>query len=225
MPFTSALAAVDSSADEELYAWHAKLECAHAQVRARRNLCRAADRTEGFVILDEGWACSYLSLPDGRRQILSFSMPGDFVVCSAPMQTHALFSIMALTNARYRRFSWRPALAGAERSPAIIRGIACALSREMTNGCELAADLGRRTAEERIARLLWNLHNRLQRHRSNDVAVSFIPLRQQHIADATGLTPVHVNRILGRFREAGILTLQHGRLTVMDRAGLIRLAS
>ena len=87
----------------------------------------------------------------------------------------------------------------------------------------------RRTADERIARLMLNLADRLARRGMTRVDASAaiemeFPLRQHHIADATGLTPVHVSKVLSEFRRNGLIRISDRSLTILDPAGFRRVA-
>ena len=86
---------------------------------------------------------------------------------------------------------------------------------------ETIVDLGRRSASERIARLILGLVERLQ-NRNMTMGGAFeveFPLRQHHIADATGLTPVHVSKLLSEFRRNGLIRLSERSLAILDLAG------
>jgi CRP-like cAMP-binding protein len=99
---------------------------------------------------------------------------------------------------------------------------ACLAEKEEVD--QLATNLGRRRAEERIARLFLHLKERLEmRGLVRDQSFA-LPLRQQHIADATGLTSVHVNRVIGALRNDGIIELANGMLKIANLAGLQRVA-
>ena len=83
-------------------------------------------------------------------------------------------------------------------------------------------DLGKRMADERIAGLILRLMDRLDlRGEIHDQSFPF-PLRQQHIADITGLTPVHVSRVIGTFRKRGLLDIAGGVVTIRDLPELRR---
>jgi CRP-like cAMP-binding protein len=89
---------------------------------------------------------------------------------------------------------------------------------------ELAVDLGRRAADERLARLILNLRERLAiRGMVQDQTFEF-PLRQWQIADATGLTPVHVSKVLGEFQKANLIEIKDRSLTILKPAELRRVA-
>ena len=100
------------------------------------------------------------------------------------------------------------------------------MGRERSRADQLIVDLGRRTADERIARLILSLGERLARRnmvRENPLEFAF-PLRQHHIADATGLTAVHVNKVLTEFRRDGLIKLSDRSLTILDEARFRRIA-
>lgn len=84
----------------------------------------------------------------------------------------------------------------------------------------LLVDLGRRSAEERIAHLVLRIIERLASQTVIREQRYPWPLRQQDIADATGLTPVHVSRTLAELRRSGIIDIERSILTVVDQARL-----
>jgi CRP/FNR family transcriptional regulator, anaerobic regulatory protein len=103
------------------------------------------------------------------------------------------------------------------------------LIEEKDRADQLIVDFGRRTADERIARLMLNLAERLSQRRmtrtteSSGLEMEF-PLRQHHIADATGLTPVHVSKVLSEFGRSGLIKISDRALAILDPAGFRRVA-
>jgi CRP/FNR family transcriptional regulator, anaerobic regulatory protein len=192
--------------------------------RARHTLYRAGDELGGIPFVYSGWAARVRRLSDGRRQILSFVLPGDLVSASAIFADRLSFFVEAITDVRYsisRRAQVDEILA---RDPQLVRTLVSACLAEQAEVEELATDLGRRRAEERIARLFLQLRTRLAA-RGQISGLSFdLPLRQQHIADATGMTVIHVGRVLGALRSDGILDLAGGMLTITDLTALQRLS-
>ena len=85
-------------------------------------------------------------------------------------------------------------------------------------------DLGRRTAAEKISRLILKLYSRIKSAGLAETMAFDFPLRQSHIADATGLTPVHVNRILQQLRAQKMISLAKGRVEILDIEKLMSLA-
>ena len=90
---------------------------------------------------------------------------------------------------------------------------------------DLAVDLGRRTADERIARLILGLKDRLtSRGLAQGETIDF-PLRQHHVADATGLTAVHVSKVLSEFRRRGLIEINDRCLTILKPMEFQRIAT
>jgi CRP-like cAMP-binding protein len=192
--------------------------------RARHTLYRAGEDLDGIPFVYSGWAARVRRLSDGRRQILSFVLPGDLVSASAIFCDRLGFFVEAITDVRYsisQRAQVDEILA---RDPQLVRTLVSACLAEQAEVEELATDLGRRRAEERIARLFLQLKTRMEA-RGHLAGLSFeMPLRQQHIADATGMTVIHVGRVLGALRNDGIVHIAGGTLTITDLAALQRLS-
>jgi CRP/FNR family transcriptional regulator, anaerobic regulatory protein len=115
-----------------------------------------------------------------------------------------------------------------KETPAILRTeqLSKIWIEEKARSDQLVVDLGRRTADERIARLILNLADRLTQRglAQPDTAEMDFPLRQHHIADATGLTPGHVTKVLTDFRKNGLIVISDRPLTIRDPAGFRRVA-
>jgi CRP/FNR family transcriptional regulator, anaerobic regulatory protein len=192
--------------------------------RARHTIYRAGEGLDGIPFIYSGWAARVRRLSDGRRQILSFILPGDLVSASAIFSDRLSFFVEAITDVRYsisQRAQVDEILA---RDPQLVRTLVSACLAEQAEVEELATDLGRRRAEERIARLFLQLKTRMEA-RGQISGLSFdMPLRQQHIADATGMTVIHVGRVLGALRNDGIVHIVGGTLTIADLPALQRLS-
>jgi CRP/FNR family transcriptional regulator, anaerobic regulatory protein len=211
-------------------------------VPARRIICREQELNDGVPIICEGWAASVIMLSDSSRQILSFLLPGDMVSTALLFETQPHCLVEAITEVRYRTFSRADLRAVLFKNLALFEAFSKAWVEEKVRADQLIADLGRRTADERIARLVLNLAERLTRRgltRSdpmnsdptdvnpadvNPTDMDF-PLRQHHIADATGLTPVHVSKVLSEFRRNGLIRISDRSLAILDPAGFRRVAN
>lgn len=110
-------------------------------------------------------------------------------------------------------------------SPKIFDRMLSAYNDEKSRADKLITDLGRRTAAERVARLLLDLWDRLEKSGMVEGDSVEFPLRQTHIADATGLTPVYVNKVLSEFRKSGLVTISDRSLQMADVTRLRRLAT
>lgn len=197
-------------------------------VRARHNIYRAGDVLGGIPIVHSGWAARVRRLPDGRRQILSFILPGELVSAGAVFADRLSFYVEAITDVRYALYRRAGASDILARDPELLHALIAGCLNEKAEIEELATDLGRRRAEERVARLFLQLRNRLQALGQVTGQVSGpsfdMPLRQQHIADATGMTVIHVGRVMGALRHHGIVQLTGGVLTITDPVALKGLA-
>ena len=195
-------------------------------VAARRIVCREQELYDVVPIICEGWAASVVMLSDGSRQILSFLLPGDIVSAALFFDVRPHYLVEAITDVRYRtlkRSEFRGALF---KNSGLLEKLSKAWTEETIRADQLIVDLGRRTADERIARLILNLAERLEKRgmiESETVEMDF-PLRQHHIADATGLTPVHVSKVLTEFRRGGLINISDRSLTIFDPVGFRRVA-
>jgi CRP-like cAMP-binding protein len=188
----------------------------------RRALVRDAGGTaEQFCAICDGWAFRFRRFKDGRRHILNFLIPGDVIF--TPFTESPGYSVQALTDVRYCKFARdeiEARMFGNRQTLDTL--IACGTEERMQLAAASVA-LGRFDASGRIAHLVLQLRDRLAaRGLLSGDSFSF-PLRQSHIADATGLTTVHVSRTIGAFRKDGIFSIEDGVLTVTDLARLRRI--
>lgn len=194
-------------------------------VHARRTIWREGETVAGVPVICQGWAATAVAMSDGRRQILSFLLPGDLVSAVLIFQPVSQCSVEAITDVRYRSFARDELQTAVRRQPALFALISGMWSDEAARADRLAIDLGRRGAAERIAGLMLALRDRMAQRGTTHGATMDFPLRQHHIADAVGLTVVHVGNILTEFRRAGLLEITDRSLTILDPAGLRRIAA
>jgi CRP-like cAMP-binding protein len=175
-------------------------------------------------ILAKGWACSYKILPDGTRQILDFQIPGDFLGLRSILFRTADHTIEAVTRIEASEVVASDILAAFSRAPRLATAVLWAASRDEAMVVEHLVNLGRRSAEERMAHLLMELSARLTLVGMGDGTGFDCPLTQYHLADALGLSAVHVNRVLRHLREEGFVTFQKRRVVFDDFDRLKELA-
>ncbi len=196
----------------------------HLEVAAGEEIIRIGDEAPEVYTLYAGWAFRYKMLPDGRRQILSFLLPGDLLGLQAAMFDAALFGIEALTAVQLcvlpRKKVW--ALFG--QMPGLAFDVAWLGSRSESFVDENLTSVGRRSASERVAALIVTLYKRAAAlGMVKDNAFAF-PLTQQHIADALGLSLVHTNKTLAKLKRMGMFKQYNGTVTLTNPRVLERVA-
>jgi len=169
-----------------------------------------------------GWTCEMRVLPDGRRQIFSFEIPGDPVL-SRPVNASNPCSVVALTSVECIDVAQTLSRARESERTEISRAMNAALNLAQERRYEDIIRLGRRSALQRLADLLLEFHDRLDQIGLVDERGFYLPLTQEHLADALGLSVVHVNRSLKALRLGGMATFRFGRVTQFDRERLVEL--
>ncbi len=193
-------------------------------IPSRRNIHHPKEWSEFVLIACSGWASCSIALPDGRRQILSILLPGDIIFPAGLFELASGYSIEAITEVKYRRFSRAEFKTLLFDYRNLFEMFTKIWSEDRAQADQLALDLGRRTAVERTARLILNLARRLtERGMMSDQTMEF-PFRQRHIGDATGLTPVHVSKVLNEFQRVGAIKISDRLLTITDAAELRQMA-
>jgi len=192
---------------------------------ARQNICRAGEPNEGVLVICEGWAVRFIQLPNGKRQILSVVLPGELVSPAAILEKQSAFSVQAVTDVRYRYFTFAEVRAGILDNPALFDTWIRLTAAEHRSADKRLVDLGQRTAQERIAALIVHMMLRCEeRGEVRDGEFPF-PMSQQQIADFTGLTPVHACRVLSSLRHRAICNIGRGVAKIIDRGELERIGS
>lgn len=167
--------------------------------------------------LVSGWAVQYRDLEDGRRQILNFLTPGALFGLEPSGLTGMSHGVDALTNASLCLIPAANMTELRGRHPSFDARFLWMLERDNNLAFDHMTSLGRRDALRRVARLLFELAVRSSGRAPSLAGETFkIPLNQQLISEAAGLTAIHVNRVLRRLREGAVLEFRSGVLTVLN---------
>ena len=195
--------------------------------RLRRSaiLISENDRLTELFVLQEGMMMSYVLLDDGRRQILRFVFPGDILATPALAYATSPETLMAVTDAVVCPID-RAVLADVFAvAPRVAAAILALDQIERVAMTDRLAAIGRTSAKARVAALLLEIRDRL-RIADRQIVDSFSPnITQEEIGDATGLTAVHVNRMLRQLEEEGMIAREGGRVSFRNEARLIRAAN
>lgn len=177
---------------------------------ARTPLLAEGARITETQLLLEGWAARVRHLPDGRRQIMSFVLPGDLLGSCNHVRAVASSTVEALTAVKLCVAPDRNC------SPALSRCYAVSAAHDEANLLAQITRLGRMNAQERIFNLMLELLDRLELAGLASRGGFTLPLTQEMLADAVGLTPVHVNRTLQQARRNGDLEWTGRKLILHD---------
>lgn len=174
-------------------------------------------------LLVDGFVARQTELPNGRRQILAIHVPGDFLDLHGLLLKTLDHEVVALSPARLAEAPHSALRDVTAEHPHLSRLLWFSTMVDAAIHREWIASLGR-TAAGRIAHLLCELQIRLEVVGRADQSEFALPLTQVDLADATALTPVHVNRTLRHLRENGIVDFRSGIVTIGDLQALRRVA-
>lgn len=183
---------------------------------------------QSAYVMASGWASSYKVLADGSRQIVDFQIPGDFVGLRSVLFRTSDHNVEPITPVQASEIQQRDLLDAFTRTPRLATAVLWAASRDEAMVVEHLIDLGRRSASVRMAHFLLELGARLRLVGLANYSGFDCPLSQYLLADALGLSAVHVNRVLRDLREAGMVTFQKGHVffdnydALVDFAGFDR---
>jgi CRP-like cAMP-binding protein len=186
------------------------------QFGPRIDIEREGDQPTDVHLILSGWACRYKQFEDGRRQVVSYFLPGDICDINIFILKEMDHSIATITCASIvdlpREFFDEIRTGHSPIATALWWEtlVSAAIQREWT------MSLGQRTAIERMAHLLCEIFLRLRRVGLTDGNSCEFPLIQSDLAEATGLSKVHVNRTLQELRSTGLVVLRGKTLTIPD---------
>lgn len=193
-------------------------------VPAKTDLIREGDRPGPVFVVLEGWVLRFKVLPRGSRQIFGYLMPGDACDLHAGLLDQMDHSLQTVTSAVVARIDRNEMDAIMDRHRGIER--AMYVSQLVDEGTLRAwiTSMGRRSSVERAAHLLSELYVRARNVGITDDERLVLPLTQNMLADSTGMTTVHMNRVLKDLRTCGAMTVERGSLVITDVDKLIHTA-
>ncbi len=177
-----------------------------------------------LFILNGGWAFSYIRLGDHKRQILRLEFPGDLMGTSSIAFGHASDTLVAVTDCvlcPLDRVAVRALFDEHSRLGTLLFLISQA---ERVSMDDRLASIGRTSAKSRVAALLLDIVVRYRIMNGEDLKGVEIPLTQEDIGDATGLTSVHVNRMMQELSRDGLISRNRHEVTILDEEKLVELA-
>ncbi len=221
--FVQKLRGLANLTDEDAYALE-RVTARPRQYAARSDLIREGDEPGPMFVVLEGWACRYKILPTGTRQIMAFLMPGDACDLHVKLLAEMDHSIQAITPASVAMVSKNDMAALMQQHPNIA---AAMYSAQLVDEGVMRAwivSMGRRSSTERVAHLICELYLRARNIGLTGNGEFPLPLSQLVLADALGMTPVHINRVLKNLRLTGAMALKRGGVTLLDPVKLVQIA-
>lgn len=195
------------------------------RVGAGQELLSLGEPCDAIYNLVDGWVVLYNLLEDGRRQILHFALPGAVLGFHPAHGALMTYGAQALTDAVLCVIPHKALGPLSRHYPQIGLRLAWLMARDSSLSFAHLTSIGRHSARERVAHLILELFVRYRLqwpgHRIEEM---HLPLTQEDIGDATGLTGIHVNRVLGDFKTDGILTFSYRRLSILDPDKLVDVA-
>lgn len=202
-----------------------RLSLFRESIQSGRPFWRAGQSVGAKLVLS-GWAARQRTLPDGRRQIFGFLIPGDVIgigVAPSPLEevsTVALTRVEAVDALMLREIL---ALRD-ERHCRLLAALSQLRRQEEACLLDHIMRLGRQSALERTAHFLLEMHCRTRAAGLAQGDCFPLPLTQEVLADALGLSIVHLNRTLQQMKRDGLIELRSGWATICDRSHLEHLA-
>lgn len=222
-PLTRKLSAFVALSEAEL-AVLARLHGRRRSFVAGRDMAHQGQSDQAAYILSAGWVCSYKIQPDGTRQIVDFQVPGDFLGLRSVLLRTSDHSFEPIVDVEAAEVLTGDLLEAFARTPRLATAILWAASRDEAMVVEHLVGIGRRDAGARMAHFLLELGSRLALIGMGSKEGYDCPLTQYHLADALGLSAVHVNRVLRQLRERGLVTFRDGHVEFHHYSGLAELA-
>lgn len=188
------------------------------------DVVREQERVNASNLLVEGWTSRYITLADGRRQIVALHVPGDFVDLQSFPLKRMDHSVGTLTRCRLASVPHQTLLEITESHPHLTRLLWLSTLIDSAILRQWLVSSGQRSALEQVAHLLCELHSRLKVVGLADDGGFVLPLNQIELGQAMGISAVHANRVVQELRAQGLVRWQGQRIEVLDSAKLQDLA-
>ena len=195
-----------------------------ARVERRRDLVVDGYPYSKLCFVKDGMAARYKVLRNGKRQIVDLLVPGDIVGLPGSFLDRAPFSVIALTDMTLEICSHDAFIAACYRRPKFALALSWLAIQHATLYAERIVDLGRRTPIERLAHFLLELHARLMIVGRAEPAAFELPISQEVMSDTLGLSVPHLNRMLTKLRNEGMIVVSERRVRFTDIKALEVLA-
>ncbi|HEU0044588.1 Crp/Fnr family transcriptional regulator [Sphingomonas sp.] len=193
-------------------------------IPARTTIQRRGELVTSSTLLLDGFMCRYLDDREGYRQLVSVHVPGDFVDLHGFPLKRLDHDVATLGPCTVATFEHRTIAHILERHPRLMRWLWFSTMLDAAIHREWIFRMGRLGAEGRVAHLFCELYARLEMVGLAESGRYSFPATQADLAEACGITGVHVNRVLRLMRERDLATFRSGEVRILDQARLCKLA-
>lgn len=191
----------------------------------KTDVVKQGERFDRVAVLHSGWAIRAKVLPDGRRAILNFMLPGDICCLYCPLTEVPNYAVTTVTDAQFSAIGFDQIMQAVRQHPRMVAAIGWLAAQEEAVTLERASCLSQRTAFERMAHLLLELHHRLLPIGLVQEQSFHMPLTHELMADSLGISHVHVSRTLRKLRGERLVDLEGTTVRLLDMEGLERVAA
>jgi CRP-like cAMP-binding protein len=211
--------------NQETLTLHQNYRTSQPQLAAGDYLFMEGDESHAVYTLQEGWVICFKSLANGQRQILHVGLAGDFLGYRVNFDEPIDYSIMAVTQCTICAFSEKAIRTLLQADAQLINRL-LEIHSETSKECRTnLAYVGQSTAKLKVAFFLNKMLRRLEERGADITQSVYFPLTREEIADAIGITSVHLCRISVELRRSEIVDCRHNRLEVLNCKKLEALAA
>lgn len=193
-----------------------ELQVRSKTIRKNKDIIVAGKHYDALFVNHDGWLFRYKILHNGDRQIIDFILPGQIFGLQACMFKASLYSVASITDISLSSIPLDAIDRVFERTPTLAKALFWSALCDSAIVAEHLIDATRRSAYERFSHLLLELFVRLKAADLADGMSFSMPLTQELIGSALGLTTVHVNRTLRSLREDKLIAIDGKRVTILD---------
>ncbi|KXS39923.1 MAG: Crp/FNR family transcriptional regulator [Halomonadaceae bacterium T82-2] len=186
-------------------------------------LWQEGDAADTLLVLTEGWSCSARYLPDGSRQLLEIFLPGDILGIGELADGKRRSDVSMLTDGRISEYAYPRLRELFERAERLRSALFVIANQRQAMLAERLVSVARRNARQRLAHFLCECRARLLEPASARQRF-LLPLSQQDLADALGMSTVHISRTFSSLACLGLVRRRHYHILILDPARLERLA-
>lgn len=211
--------------EDQFLQWKQAYRTTQCIVPARHLIYRQDEPLQEAYTLFEGWVMLFKSLEDGKRQVLRIALPGDFLGYQAGQELNAGHCALALTQCILCAFPKASVDEMVVKHPELTRRLIQMHMQTMAQCQERLASLGQKNAKARVATFLLDLLYRLRERSDAEGNRMAFHMTQEEVADAVGITPVHVSRVMRQLRDMGAVEFLSRSEVILDESELAAAAS